>query len=86
MKAYIKSISCISAQTSFPNTELDMLILNSSTIKYAIEPNYKDYVNAGNIRRLNRIIKMAFVTAIDAVSQANILKPDAIISGTGKQI
>lgn len=84
MKAYIKSISCISAQNSFPNTELDSLILNSSAIKYAIEPNYKDYVNAGNIRRLNRVIKMALVTAIDAVSSANILKPDAIISGTGK--
>jgi hypothetical protein len=84
MKAYIKSISCISAQNSFPNSELDMLILNSTAIKHAIEPNYKDYVNAGNIRRLNRIIKMAFVTAIDAVSRANILKPDAIISGTGK--
>ena len=84
MKAYIKSISCLSAQNSFPNNELDMLILNSTAIKHAIEPNYKDYVNAGNIRRLNRIIKMALVTAIDAVSCANILKPDAIISATGK--
>jgi 3-oxoacyl-[acyl-carrier-protein] synthase II len=49
----------------------------------AIEPDYSQFIDAKNIRRMSRIIKLGIGAATIALRQAGIKVPDAIITGTG---
>lgn len=73
----------ISPQNTF---EANDLILepsgNPTNSLQCLEPSYKDYLDAGNVRRLGRIVKMGLTSAIACINDSGISKPDAIISGT----
>lgn len=46
------------------------------------EPDYSNLIDPKLIRRMSRIIRMGVVTALDALKQAAIANPDAILTGT----
>lgn len=48
------------------------------------EPNYRNYINPVAIRRMSKLLKMGISTGMNALEKAGILKPDAIITGTGR--
>lgn len=83
-EVYINGISCISAQPTLSNDFLEQLSQeNSTTIKNAIEPNYKEYISPAMSRRMSKTVKMSSVTSIKALQEAQVENPDAIIVGTG---
>ncbi len=83
MKIYIRSSSCISPQKTFGNEDFltDVVEYNGTRLK-AIEPDYKDFIDPKQIRRMSHIIKMGVAAAKDCLNQANIEMPGAIITGT----
>lgn len=84
-KCYINGISCISAQNTFEdknalyNTCSDF----SSNILTAQEPSYKTFITTAMARRMAKCIKMSIATSTQALTEAHILQPQAIITGTG---
>ena len=81
---YINSASCISVQDTLNENILQNLKPeNSAKIIKAIEPNYKEFIPPGMIRRMSKTVKMSSVASHYALKEAGIEKPDAIIVGTG---
>ena len=80
---YINACSTISHQNSFQNEDwVDELkiLTHSSELN---TPNYKDFVDAADLRRMSKIIRMGIACSKDCIHQAGIVNPDAIIVGTG---
>jgi len=82
MKIYITGNSCISAQPSFEGNFETPTIYSNNRLN-SIEPDYKTLIEPKLVRRMSRIMKMSFVTALSALKQANSPFIDAIITGTG---
>lgn len=83
MGIYIQSAAQISIQQPLSDEWMHQPIAHTQHHVRAIEPNFRDYLEASEARRMGRIQKRAMVTAIEALRQAQIDKPDAIITGTG---
>jgi len=83
MKTYIRSASCISPQKTFRNEDfLNDIVEYSGTRLSTIEPDYKEFIDPKQIRRMSHVIKMGVAAAKDCLNQANVEIPDAIITGT----
>ncbi|MBX2968008.1 MAG: beta-ketoacyl synthase chain length factor [Cyclobacteriaceae bacterium] len=48
-----------------------------------IEPDYSQWINPQQLRRMSRILKMGTSAAVMALNDAALQKPDAIVTGTG---
>ncbi|MBB1568389.1 MAG: beta-ketoacyl synthase, partial [Capnocytophaga sp.] len=84
MKIYINGASCLSAQPTFPTPSFDdFLPAQPDEVLYAQEPSYKDYIAPNASRRMAKGVKMSIATATEALREANITTPEAIIVGTG---
>ena len=84
MKIYINGASCLSAQPTFPTPSFDdFLPTQPDEVLYAQEPSYKDYIAPNASRRMAKGVKMSIATATEALREAHITTPEAIIVGTG---
>lgn len=83
MGIYIQSAAQISIQQPLSDEWLQNPIEHTQPHVRAIEPNFRDYLEAGEARRMGRIQKRALVTALCALQQAHMDMPEAIITGTG---
>lgn len=80
---YIHAASTVSHQDSFHKKGFSQTLLpldNNSTL---IQPNYKEYIDAGLLRRMSEIIRMSLACGKNCMSQAGVTEPKAIIVGTG---
>ncbi|HLV13893.1 MAG TPA: beta-ketoacyl synthase N-terminal-like domain-containing protein [Xanthomarina sp.] len=83
-KVYINSISSITAQNTFDNSEfLDEVIEHHSQVVFAVEPKYKDFIPPAAARRMAKGIKMGVSASKMALLEAGLEQVDAIITGTG---
>jgi len=83
MKIFIRSSSCISPQKTFGNDDfLTDIVEYTGTRLKAIEPDYKEFIDPKQIRRMGHIIKMGVAAAKDCLNKANVEMPGAIITGT----
>jgi len=83
MKAYIRSSSCISPQKTFRNDAfLTYIVEYNGTRLSAIEPDYKEFIDPKQIRRMSHVIKMGVAAARDCLNKADTEMPGAIITGT----
>lgn len=83
MNIYIRSSACISAQKTFGNNDFltDIIEYNSTRLK-AVEPDYKQFIDPKQIRRMSHVIKMGVAAAKECLKKANVEMPGAIITGT----
>lgn len=49
----------------------------------AIDPDFKQFISAGDARRMGKLMKRALATSISALNEGGTVNPDAIITGTG---
>jgi 3-oxoacyl-(acyl-carrier-protein) synthase len=83
MPVYIRSAASISPQDTFAkNGFLDSAVVHTGNVLKAIEPDYKDIIDAKLIRRMSRILRIGVATAMGCLDEAGIKNPDAIITGT----
>ncbi|MCR8561171.1 beta-ketoacyl synthase chain length factor [Mucilaginibacter sp. BJC16-A38] len=83
MKIYIRSSACISAQNTFDNDGfLNGIIEYNTTRLVAVEPDYKEFIDAKLIRRMSHVIKMGVAVAKRCLLNGNTEMPGAIITGT----
>lgn len=48
-----------------------------------VEPDYTNYFDVRQLRRMSRIIRLGMAAGMDALREANLKVPDGIITGTG---
>ncbi|GEQ85237.1 3-oxoacyl-ACP synthase [Patiriisocius marinistellae] len=83
-KVYINSVGSISSQKTFDNDEFLNDIINYHTTNISVvNPNYKEYLDAGSARRMAKGIKMGVVASKIAMDEAGVESVDAVITGTG---
>lgn len=80
---FINGLSSISIQRPLNVEGVFSPISYDSSHVRCIEPAFKEFLDPIASRRMSKIIKRAIVTAKTALQDANIEKPDAIVSGTG---
>ncbi|MBK6331335.1 MAG: beta-ketoacyl synthase chain length factor [Bacteroidetes bacterium] len=84
---YIISSACISPQHTFEAIDFlsDASIVNArNNVLYCIEPDFKQFINPVQIRRMSRALKIGFSAAMKCINESEIKEIDAIIIGTGK--
>ena len=82
-KIYINGASAISIQQSFCQPFNENFIQHREVYVPAIEADYSTYIPPAAARRMSRIIKRAVSVSQEALQEAGLLCPDAIIFGTG---
>jgi len=83
MKVYIRSSACISPQNTFNSADfLTDIIESTGTRLVAINPDYKEFIDPKQIRRMSHVIKMGIAAAKSCLTQADVDMPGAIITGT----
>lgn len=49
----------------------------------AVDPDFRQFISAGDARRMGKLLKRALATSLSALQEGGIENPDAIITGTG---
>lgn len=80
---YIRATGNISPQKTFGHQPWAVPPVEYTTNRLAcIEPDYKEFIDPKQIRRMSRIIRMGVTAAMECLQEAGIGVPDAIITGT----
>ncbi len=82
MGAYINGIGNISPQATFGDPDFLNQPGSYSGRLTCIEPDYTAWIDQKLLRRMSRIIRMGIASALYALKEAQLEKPDAIITGT----
>ncbi|WP_353718606.1 beta-ketoacyl synthase chain length factor [Dyadobacter sp. 676] len=80
---YIAGASTISHQPTFRNPGFSAALGPVGAASALINPDYKEYIDAGLLRRMSKVLRMSVACARDCIAQAGIEQPDAIVVGTG---
>lgn len=84
MEAYIRGIGNISPQQSWEDIPFPPAIVQHEGNRLiCLEPDYKQYINPVQMRRMSRTLKMGVSAAGKCLRDAEVEVPDAIIVGTG---
>lgn len=84
MEAYIKGSGSISAQDTFMIDGFpDNLRQLNPGMNLVSEPNYKEFIQPIQLRRMGRVLRMGVTAAAQCLKAAGVDVPDAIITGTG---
>lgn len=84
MKAFIRGTGIISPQKTFAkNYFLEEVVGYDNNMLFCLMPDYKEYINPIQLRRMSRTLKMGVASAKICLADSGIEIPDAIITGTG---
>ncbi len=80
---YIRALGNISSQKTFGHQPLDGApVAYTGNRLTCIEPDYKEFIDPKQIRRMSRIIRMGVAAAMECLQEADVKVPDAIVTGT----
>jgi len=84
MPVYILSAEAISPQETFlTESFLENPVLPEGEYFTCLHPDYKQFIQPGALRRMSPVIRMGLASAMVALRNGDIEKPDAILVGTG---
>jgi 3-oxoacyl-(acyl-carrier-protein) synthase len=81
---YINGSASVTPQNTltFDEFKKGMLVYTEDFLQ-SVKPELKDYVKPADARRMSKTVKNGIVTSYEAMKQADVINPDAIIVGTG---
>ena len=79
---FIRALASISPQPTFGASSLPAPVEHFSNRLSCIEPDYREFIDPKMIRRMSRIIRMGVAAASACLRNADIVAPDAIVTGT----
>ena len=82
-KVYIKAATQISIQQPLSEQWMIAPLAYAEPYVRSQDPNFRDWLNPLESRRMGKILKRALVTALKVMQDSGIHQPDAIITGTG---
>lgn len=82
MPVYISGSSIISSQHTFDRTVLEKGFIDLDSNRWpAIEPEYSEWIDSRQIRRMSRVIRMSVASVRQLLKQTGV-QPDAVLVGT----
>jgi len=81
--AYITAAEQISIQEPLSEQWLQEPLLHEEPYVRSLEPDFKQWLSAGESRRMGKLMKRALGTSLTAMQKSGVEHPDAIITGTG---
>ncbi|MBV8252900.1 MAG: beta-ketoacyl synthase chain length factor [Chitinophaga sp.] len=83
MNIYINGTGCISPQETAQIGPLFATLREYDQVRLStVDPDYKQWIDLKQIRRMSRVVKMGVGAANLSIEEAGITLPDAIITGT----
>lgn len=83
MSIYINGTGCVSPQQTTQGGSLLAALKEYEQVRLAVvDPDYKQWIDVKQIRRMSRIVKMGVAAANLSLEAAGLTAPDAIITGT----
>lgn len=83
-ECYINGIGIVSAQNNIAADFLENAVVNETeSVIYAQQPSYKELIPPAMIRRMAKGVKMGIYASTQAMNEAGMQNPEAIITGTG---
>lgn len=82
-KCFIQGVGAVTAQGIWSFDLFDKASEIAEAKAYAQQPSYKELIAPNMIRRMSKGIKMGIFAAQQALDEAGIKEPDAVITGTG---
>ena len=82
-KIYILSAKQISVQNPLTEEWMENPLALEGAFVRAQDPDFKQFISAGDARRMGKLLKRALATSLSALGEAGVSNPDAIITGTG---
>lgn len=82
-KIYVRSAVQISLQQPLSEEWLTRPVMHGEPYCRSTDPDFRQWLNPLESRRMGKIMKRATVTAAVAMQAAGVAMPDAIITGTG---
>ena len=79
----ILSAKQISIQAPLSEEWMDNPLSYNEDYVRAVDPDFKQFISAGDARRMGKLLKRALATSLSALQEGGIDNPDAIITGTG---
>lgn len=79
---YIRATGNISPQKTFGHQPMEEAVAYTGNRLACIEPDYKEFIDPKQIRRMSRIIRMGVASAMECLQEAEVKVPDAIVTGT----
>ena len=83
MEVYIKGMGNISPQQTWDGSFLSQPLNYTGSKLGCVEPDYAQFIDVKQMRRMSRIIRMGVTAASLALRESGVSDPDAIITGTG---
>ena len=83
IRVYIKAATQISMQQPLSEAWMTAPVEHTEPYVRSLDPNFRDWLNPLESRRMGKILKRALVTAQKVMRDSGILQPDAVITGTG---
>jgi len=80
---YVKGATQISVQQPLSEEWLTAPLRNEEPYTRSVDPNFREWLNPLESRRLGKILKRALVTSMKVMKDTGVSQPDAIITGTG---
>ena len=82
-RIYIKAATQISMQQPLSEEWMTAPLEPAEPYLRSVDPNFREWLNPLESRRMGKIMKRALVTALKVMRDTAITQPDAIITGTG---
>ena len=84
-KTSVKILSAkqISIQNPLSEEWMENPLSYSEDYVRAVDPDFKQFISAGDARRMGKLLKRALATSLSALQEGGRENPDAIITGTG---
>ena len=80
---FIYAATQISVQNPLSEEWMENPLPISKGYNRAVEPEYKQYIQPMEARRMGKLMKRAVVVSDDVLKKSGVAMPDAIVSGTG---
>ena len=81
---YINGLGIVSPQKTYDNTDfLPEIISYNNNVLGCLVPEFKEYINPIQLRRLSRMLRIGLTAAIICTRDSGNTKPDGIITATG---
>lgn len=82
-KIYINGAAQISMQKPLSEEWMTDPIMSAEPYRRSQDPNFREWLNPLESRRMGKILKRALVTASKVMKDTGVMQPDAIMTGTG---
>lgn len=83
IRVYIKAATQISMQQPLSEAWMTAPVEHTEPYVCSLDPNFRDWLNPLESRRMGKILKRALVTAQKVMHDSGVQQPDAVITGTG---